>query len=76
MKQRPVLLHCSSHRLPAGLSCSRLLLQQCFYLWPLGIDDAEPNGVALAAVGHDALVPDDSFLLRANAQDRRSRLFV
>jgi hypothetical protein len=53
-----------------------LLLQHCLHVRPLGINNAETNRVAFPAVGHNALVPDDSFLFRANAQNGRSRFVV
>lgn len=37
------------------------LLQPCFYFWPLFDDDAEPMGVAGAAVVHDDVVAEDAF---------------
>src|SRR5690348_12770760 len=40
---------------------------------PLAVEDAENDGVAAAAVGHQLVIAQDAVLLRTEALDRRTR---
>ena len=43
---------------------------------PLVIDDAEPDRISLSSIRHDALVADDAFLRRAQAEYCRAGFFI
>src|SRR3982751_2998552 len=54
----------------------QLVLKMAADRWPFAVDDAEDDGVAIAAVGHSLMITEHAILLCAEARDRRPRRLV